>query len=348
MRSREEGLVHVSFHKIDGKVAKGKMGDAVNGLEDGQTSTRSMKPNPLRLEAEESLVATSQIARRVRRTRTMSLEAKHHTSANSYNYNLGPEIPTTATLARPTSSRRSSIRPSACPRSSSFLIRQPSKAQPRRPHMPLRSNSAMHPRAYSTNSSDFYVEYKPLFRSLEASVQSGAALSDEPHAHLTSTSLPTLMSPITMAEMTADHSEQTLLNAPDFEYPPSYSNHVPATPIDWTLPSTRRKQYDEIDKSCRGFRGLVRRLTINLFRSRGERVGFYDAERSSDAGTVRRYRVNDDDHDSDVDETENEKHCFEIENGIVEKGRTEHLIGRQTWKKWSCLNFGRRATTGKA
>ena len=319
------------------------MGHAANGLEEGQTSTHSMTPSPLSLEEEGSLVATSQDARRVRRLRTMSLEAKHHTSADSYN--LSPKISTTPTLARPTSSRRSSIGRSVCSRSSSFLIRQPNETQRRRPHMPLRSSSAIHARAYSTKSSDVYAEYKPLFPSLEASVQSGAASSVESHAHQASTSLPALISPITIAELTVNQSSQTLPTGPDFEYPPSYSNHVPATPIDWTLPSTRRQQYDEIDKSCRGFRGLVRRLTLNLFRLHGKRMGFYDAERSSDAGTVRRYRINDDDCDSDVDETENEKRCYG--NGILEKGRTGHLTDRQTRKEWSCSNSGRRATTKK-
>ena len=323
------------------------MGHGANGLEEGQTSTRSMKPSPLSLEEKGSLVATSHNASRVRRTRTMSLETKHHTSANSYNYNSSPGTSTTPTLARPTSSRRSSIRRSACSRSSSFLIRQSNGTQqPRRPHMPLRSSSAMHARAYSTNSSDLYAEYKPLFRSMEASERNGAALSIEPHAHLTSTSLPTLIPPTTMAEPTVNQSSQTLSKAPNFEYSPTYSNHVPATPIDWTLPSTRRKQYDEIDKSCRGFRGLVRRLTLNLFRPHGKQVGFYDAERSSDVGTVRRYRMNDDDCDSDVDETENEKHYFG--DGVIEKGRTEHSTGRKTREKWSCFNLGRRATTGNA
>ena len=291
-------------------------------------------------------MATSQNASSVRRTRTMSLETKHHTLANSYKHNSSPGASATPTLARPTSSQRSSIRRSACSRSSSFLIRQTNRTQPRRPHMPLRSSSAIRARACSTNSSDLYAEYKPLFLSMEGSVRNGAALSIEPHAHLTSTNLPTQISPTTIAEPIVDKSSQTLFNAADFEYPPGYSNHVPATPIDWTLPSTRRKQYDEIDKSCRGFRGLVRRLTLNLFRPHGKQVGFYDAERSSDVGTVRRYRINDDDYDSDVDETENEKHCFG--DDVIEKGRTEYLTGRKTREKWSCFNLGRRVTTGKA
>ena len=315
-----------------------------NGLGEGQTAIHSMTPSPSGLTEEGSLVSSLQNARRVRRTRTMSLEAEHHTSANPYNPSL--ETCTAATLARRDSSQRSSIRRGACPRTSSFLIRQPTETQRQRPHMPLRSSSAMHARAYSINSSDFYADYTPLFRPPEASVRSGAASSVEPHAHLTSTSLPTLISPTITPELTVKQSSQTLPKTIDFEYAPSYSNHVPATPIDWTLPSTRRKQYNEIDKSSRGFRGLIRRYIPSLFRSRGKRVGFYDAEKSSDGGTVRRYRVNDDDCDSDVDETEDEKHCYG--NDMVEKGRTGYLKGKESRKKWSCFHFGRRATLEKA
>ena len=314
-----------------------------NGLGEGQTSIHSMTPSPLGLPEEVSLVPSSQNARRVQRTRTLSLGAEHHTSA--YQYNPSSETPITSTLAKRDSSQRSSIQRSACTRSSSFLIRQPNGAQRRRPHMPLRSSSAMHARAYSINSSD-YVDCTPLFPSPEGLVQSEAVLSVELRAHLTSTSLPTLISPITVPELTANQSSQALPNALDFKYSPSYSNHVPATLIDWTLPSTRRKQYNEIDKSCRGLRGLVIRFIPSLFRSRGKRVGFYDAERSSDAGTVRRYRVNDDDCDSDVDEPEDEKHCFG--DDTVKKGKTRYLRSKQSRKKWSCFHFGSRAKFEKA
>ena len=319
------------------------MGYTANGLGEGQTSIHSMTPSPLGLTEEVSLVPFSPNARRVQRTRTVSLGAEHHTSANQCN--PSSETPITPRLAKRDSSQRSSIQRSACPRSSSFLIRQPNGAQRQRPHMPLRSSSAMHARAYSIDSSD-YADYTPLFRSPEGSVRSEAVLSVEPRAHLTSTSLPFLISPITVPELTANHSSQALPKALDFEYAPSYSNHVPATLIDWTLPSTRRKQYNEIDKSCRGLRGLVRRCIPSLFRSRGKRVGFYDAERSSDAGTVRRYRVNDDDCDSDVDETEDEKHCFG--DDTAEKERTGYLRGKQSRKKWSCFHFDRRAKFEKA
>lgn len=344
LRSRGKRLAYVSFHTLTSRLRRGKMDYTATGLGEGQTSIHSMTPSHLDLTEKGSLMPTSENARRVRRTRSMSLEAEHYTSANPYTPSL--ENSTTVTPARRDSSQRNSIKRSACPRSSSFLIRQPTGTQRQRPHMPLRSSSAMHARAYSINSSGFYADHTPLSRSAESSVRSGAALDVEPHAHLTSTSLPTLISPINIPELTVNQSSQNLPNALDFEYAPSYSNHVPATTIDWTLPSTRRKQYNEIDRSCRGFRGLVRRCVPSLFRSRRKRVGFYDAERSSDAGTVRRYRVNDDDCDSDVHETENEEYCFG--NDIVEKGRTGCLRGRQSRKKWSCFHFGRRATLEKA
>ena len=312
------------------------------GLEEGQSLIHSM--TALGLTEEGSSIPISQNAGRVKRTRTMSFEAEHHASADPYS--RSPETSITPTPTRRDSSQRSSIKCSACPRSSSFLIRQPNGTQQQRPHMPLRSSSTMHARAYSIKTSDFYADYTLLFRSPEGSVRSGAVLSAEPHAHLTSTSLPTLISPVTIPELTVNKSPQTLPKAPDFGYAPSYSNHVPATPIDWTLPSTRRKQYNEIDKSCRGFPGLLRRCIPRLFRSREKRVGFYDAERSSDAGTVRRYRVNDGDCDSDVDQTEDEKHCFG--NDMVEKGRSGYLRGKQSRKKWSCFHFGRRETLEKA
>ena len=68
-------------------------------------------------------------------------------------------------------------------------------------------------------------------------------------------------------------------------------NHIPATVIDWTSPSTRRREYEEIDKSCRGVRGLWRRFAPRWVRS-NSRLKFYDSDDGSDAGSVRRYRLN--------------------------------------------------------
>ena len=70
---------------------------------------------------------------------------------------------------------------------------------------------------------------------------------------------------------------------------PQYTNYVPAPAIDWTLPSTRLREYRKIDSSCRGLRGLWRRIAPGWCPCE-RRLGFFD-ENDSDTGSVRRYRV---------------------------------------------------------
>ena len=66
--------------------------------------------------------------------------------------------------------------------------------------------------------------------------------------------------------------------------------HLPSTIIDWTSPSTRRREYEEIDKSSRGVRRLWRRFTPRWCRSKS-RLKFYNSGEEDDAGSVRRYRL---------------------------------------------------------
>ncbi|KAG7004466.1 hypothetical protein G7Y79_00025g057520 [Physcia stellaris] len=87
--------------------------------------------------------------------------------------------------------------------------------------------------------------------------------------------------------------------------PRSYSNFVPATTIDWTLPSTRAKEYEEIDRKCRGVRGLWRRLAPRWW-DRDKEVGFWDetkgkGDADADGGSVRRYRLDLDGEGGDED-----------------------------------------------
>ena len=64
----------------------------------------------------------------------------------------------------------------------------------------------------------------------------------------------------------------------------------PQTVIDWTSPATRRREYEEIDKSCRGIRGLWRKISPRWCQ-RNRRLEFYDEQNDSDGGSVRRYRI---------------------------------------------------------
>lgn len=63
---------------------------------------------------------------------------------------------------------------------------------------------------------------------------------------------------------------------------------VPATTTHWTSPSTRKRDYERIDRQNTGFRGLVRRVVPRCVSGPPER--FYEKDQS-DAGSVRRYRL---------------------------------------------------------
>lgn len=69
---------------------------------------------------------------------------------------------------------------------------------------------------------------------------------------------------------------------------------IPPTITEWTSPSTRRREYEKIDRNNKGFRRLWRRWTPNCMHTRDERVPFFDEEISKKKnyeGSVRRFRM---------------------------------------------------------
>jgi hypothetical protein len=68
--------------------------------------------------------------------------------------------------------------------------------------------------------------------------------------------------------------------------------------MQWTSPCTRKREYERIDKANSGLRGFFRRVTPRCVS--GPQEKFYDKDQS-DAGSVRRYRLN------DLDDQVNEK-----------------------------------------
>ena len=64
----------------------------------------------------------------------------------------------------------------------------------------------------------------------------------------------------------------------------------PPTTIDWTSDETRRKEYEKIDRSWSGIRGMWKRATPKWCHPRNSRPGFYRAS-SDDGGSVRRFRI---------------------------------------------------------
>lgn len=67
-----------------------------------------------------------------------------------------------------------------------------------------------------------------------------------------------------------------------------------STVIDWTSPSTRRREYEKIDRASRGVRGLWRRVAPQWCQSKNDRMPFFDPGKSgktSQEGSVRRFRM---------------------------------------------------------
>ncbi|KAH7349137.1 hypothetical protein BKA66DRAFT_476956 [Pyrenochaeta sp. MPI-SDFR-AT-0127] len=72
------------------------------------------------------------------------------------------------------------------------------------------------------------------------------------------------------------------------------------TPMHWTSPCTRQREYERIDKANSGVRGFMRKFTPRCVSAPQEK--FYEKDKS-DAGSVRRYRLDDVDHHMDEKET---------------------------------------------
>lgn len=93
---------------------------------------------------------------------------------------------------------------------------------------------------------------------------------------------------------------------------------VPATVIDWTSPSTRRREYEKIDRSNRGIRRIWRRLAPKCLQS-GGRTPFFEEKdgKANYEGSVRRFRM-------DIPDEKEER-------------ATEVSFSSRKSDKWSCF-----------
>ncbi|MCJ1383735.1 hypothetical protein MMC17_006849 [Xylographa soralifera] len=104
---------------------------------------------------------------------------------------------------------------------------------------------------------------------------------------------------------------------------------TPCTIIDWTAPATRRREYEKIDRSSRGMRGLWRKVTPRWCRS-SSRTSFFEGD-EDDARSVRRYRL---DISEEID--------AEKEDGIHVRERELRPSLFRSNTTWSCFSFGGR------
>jgi len=69
---------------------------------------------------------------------------------------------------------------------------------------------------------------------------------------------------------------------------------IPTTVIDWTIPSTRKREYEKIDRSSRGVRGMWRRFAPSWCQSGERRTLFFEEGKGGKEmyeGSVRRFRM---------------------------------------------------------
>ena len=212
----------------------------------------------------------------------------------------------TSQVPSASSSRRegrapTTTRPSASSsRRSSFRVNQPASTQTSRPARLNPRNNTTWPPPTVLRDGKQALQSLRAFSDLRDDVYSAMQAEER----LKSSSLPTLPRPTT-ADTTAASSVSAAndVGTGSSQDRHEYSNHVPAANIDWTSASTRRREYEKIDQARSGLRGFIRRVTPRILRRKNGRVGFHDDGKGSDAGTVRRFRMDVADGDSAVDES---------------------------------------------
>lgn len=105
-------------------------------------------------------------------------------------------------------------------------------------------------------------------------------------------------------------------------------DEISNTVMHWTTSKTRRKEYEDIDRSNSGVRLLIRRITPRCVT--GPPPPKFYQENVDDTGSVRRYRM--DLPESDDDEVEDEKNA---RNGKTEN--TEMTFPASRKKNWLCF-----------
>ncbi|KAJ5770648.1 uncharacterized protein N7511_002699 [Penicillium nucicola] len=84
---------------------------------------------------------------------------------------------------------------------------------------------------------------------------------------------------------------KTVIPSNHYHSPSTSSIHAPATVMEWTSPSTRRREYEKIDRASSGMRGLWRRVAPRCFQTRESRMLFFEEGKPEREGSVRRFRM---------------------------------------------------------
>lgn len=139
--------------------------------------------------------------------------------------------------------------------------------------------SSYKPRRESDHSSNFSAPPSPV-----ASSRSSRVADYEHCASITSVTRPHLQ--------TQDRSHTLPVGTTVHDLSPTASSiHIPATVMEWTSPSTRRREYEKIDRASRGVRGMWRRVAPRWCQTQDTRAPFFEEGKTSREGSVRRFRM---------------------------------------------------------
>lgn len=169
----------------------------------------------------------------------------------------------------------------------------------------LFQNPSIHSRQHSGNIDHVVVDAQLPTGADTTSVPTPLSDMNYKHAIATSAKLPT-------------QSEETVATA-----------EVPDTVHHWISPSTRRREYERIDKQNSGIRGIVRRIAPRCVS--GPTTKFYEKD-TADTCSVRRYRM-------DLDEDEKLGACLVDEKNASSLRLQSRKVTRKcteptTKKKW--------------
>ncbi|KAJ5295283.1 hypothetical protein PENANT_c001G00698 [Penicillium antarcticum] len=103
--------------------------------------------------------------------------------------------------------------------------------------------------------------------------------------------MPPFLTPRDRSHTMPSHSTTTAIPSKHHHSPSASSIHVPATVMEWTSPSTRRREYEKIDRASSGMRGLWRRVAPRCFQTRESRTLFFEEGKTDREGSVRRFRM---------------------------------------------------------
>lgn len=235
----------------------------------------------------------------------------------------------TAPLPEPTKTRKSSSRHSSRSRSGSYTKQDPMgralpyyHARRPRPAMLARSRSSMSGMHFVEDPYLTHQRAREIFQCLGATSKPYQSSSNDHREPLLlgrdASSSPSHTNPLHTRSL-ASSSETLSPKTADG----SSSNHTPCTIIDWKTPATRRREYEKIDRSSRGLRGLWRRVVPDWLQG-GKQIKFYEGK-DDDAESVRRYRL-------DIPEEEDEKVDSHLREG---KFRPKLFRGKTSWSCFS-------------